>query len=115
MPGKTSRTPTSSGGSCQASPIPPGVSFQSVNFPDRYLRHSNNALVLNTNDNSALFKADATFHRVPGFANSSWTSFRSHNFPDRYIRHTGYVLRIDPISGGSSSTDKQDATFRVGY
>jgi hypothetical protein len=92
-----------------------GVSFQSVNFPAMYLRHANSVLVLNTNDNSALFKADATFHSVPGLADSGWTSWRSHNFPDRYIRHAGYVLRTDPVSSSSSSTDKQDATFRVGH
>jgi hypothetical protein len=92
-----------------------GVSFQSVNFPNMYLRHANSVLVLNTNDNSALFKADATFHRVPGFADSSWASLRSYNFPDRYVRHAGYVLRIDPITGSSPAADKQDATFRVGY
>ncbi|WP_238412034.1 glycoside hydrolase family 43 protein [Saccharothrix deserti] len=92
-----------------------GVSFQSVNFPNMYLRHENYALVLATNDNTSVFRSDATFHRVAGFADSSWTSFRSHNFPDRYIRHAGYVLRIDPISSSSSSSAKQDATFRIGY
>lgn len=92
-----------------------GVSFQSVNFPNMYLRHDSYALVLGTNDGTSLFKADATFHRVAGFADSAWSSFRSHNVPDRYIRHAGYVLRIDPVSGSSTSTTKQDATFRVGY
>ncbi len=94
---------------------PAGVSFRSVNFPTRYLRHENYALVLRADDGTSLFKADATFHRTAGFADSSWSSFRSHNFPDRYIRHANYVLRIDPVSSGSASTDKQDATFRVGY
>ena len=92
-----------------------GVSFQSVNFPTMYLRHENYALVLRANDNTSLFKGDATFHRVAGFADSSWSSFRSYNFPDRYIRHADYVLRIDPISGSSTSAAMQDATFRVGY
>ncbi len=92
-----------------------GVSFQSVNFPNMYLRHENHALVLGTNDGTSLFKGDATFHRVAGFADSAWSSFRSHNVPDRYIRHAGYVLRIDPVSASSSSTAKQDATFRIGY
>ncbi|WP_243704748.1 glycoside hydrolase family 43 protein [Micromonospora sp. KC723] len=91
------------------------VSFQSVNFPNMYLRHSNYALVLNTNDNTSVFKADATFYPVNGFADSSWTSYRSYNFPSRYIRHSSYVLRIDPISSSSSTTDKQDATFKVVY
>ncbi|MEV0269258.1 glycoside hydrolase family 43 protein [Hamadaea sp. NPDC050747] len=89
-----------------------GVSFRSVNYPDRYLRHSNYALVLNANDNSSVFAADATFYKVAGLADASWTSLRSYNYPDRYVRHSNYVLRIDPIS---TTTDKQDATFRIGY
>ncbi|MEU7482275.1 glycoside hydrolase family 43 protein [Lentzea sp. NPDC042327] len=92
-----------------------GISFRSVNYPDRYLRHADYALVLAANDGSATFAADATFHRVAGLADPAWTSFRSHNFPDRHIRHSGYVLRIDPISTGSAAADRQDATFRVGY
>jgi len=92
-----------------------GVSFQSVNFPTMYLRHSYFSLVLNTNDNTSLFKADATFYPVTGFADSSWTSFRSYNYPTRYIRHFNYVLRIDPITSNSPALDQQDATFRVGY
>ncbi|GAA3834629.1 hypothetical protein GCM10022226_65120 [Sphaerisporangium flaviroseum] len=92
-----------------------GVSFQSVNYPGMYLRHSNYALVLATNDGTTVFRSDATFYRTAGFADSSWTSFRAYSHPDRYIRHYGYVLRIDPITSGSSATDRQDATFRVGY
>ncbi|WNV86037.1 glycoside hydrolase family 43 protein [Umezawaea sp. Da 62-37] len=92
-----------------------GVSFQSVNFPTMYLRHADYAVVLNTNDNSAAFKADATFTPVAGWADSGWTSYRSYNHPDRYLRHAGYVLRIDPITSSSAATDKQDATFRAGY
>ncbi|HEV2782330.1 MAG TPA: glycoside hydrolase family 43 protein [Actinophytocola sp.] len=92
---------------------PAGVSFQSVNFPDRYLRHFNFAVVLNPNDNTAVFRADATFYPVAGWAGSTWTSFRSFNFPDRYLRHANNVLRIDSISASSSTVDKQDATFRI--
>ena len=89
-----------------------GVSFQSVNYPGMYLRHANYAMVLATNDGTNQFAQDATFTRTAGLADSSWTSFRSYNFPDRYLRHWNYQLRIDPIS---TSTDRQDATFRVGY
>ncbi|MBB5804978.1 hypothetical protein F4560_004746 [Saccharothrix ecbatanensis] len=89
-----------------------GVSFRSVNFPDRYLRHAGYVVGLAANDGSAAFAADATFHRVPGLANGAWTSFRSHNFPDRHLRHANYVLRIDPIS---TTADRADATFQIGY
>ena len=90
-----------------------GVSFQSVNVPMRYLRHSNFSIVSNVNDNTATFRADATFYPVAGFADGGWTSFRSYNFPTRFLRHYGFVLRIDPISASSPALDRQDATFRV--
>jgi hypothetical protein len=89
-----------------------GVSFQSVNYPTRYLRHYNYALQLDVNDGTSTFAGDATFYRTAGLADSSWSSFRSYNYPTRYIRHSDYVLRIDPIS---TTTEKQDATFHVGY
>jgi hypothetical protein len=31
------------------------------------------------------------------------------------LKDSNYVLRIDPISSSSAATDKQDATFRVGF
>ncbi|MFE9450098.1 glycoside hydrolase family 43 protein [Streptomyces sp. NPDC006739] len=89
-----------------------GVSFRSVNYPTRHLRHYNYALQLDVDDNTSTFAADATFYRTPGLADASWASFRSYNHPARYIRHSDHVLRIDPVS---TATDRQDATFRVGY
>jgi hypothetical protein len=89
-----------------------GVSFQSVNYPTRYLRHYDYQLRLDVNDGTSAFAADATFYRTAGLADSSWSSFRSYNYPTRYVRHSDYVLRIDPVS---TTTDQQDATFRVGY
>lgn len=88
------------------------VSIESVNFPGRFLRHVNNVVVLAANDNTATFRADATFYRVAGLGNSGWSSFRSYNFPDRYIRHSGFALRLDANTGG---TFNADATFRVVY
>ncbi|MFH0174137.1 glycoside hydrolase family 43 protein [Streptomyces cacaoi] len=89
-----------------------GVSFQSVNYPTRYLRHYNYQLQLDVNDGTSTFAGDATFYRTAGLADSTWASFRSYNNPTRYIRHANYVLRIDPVS---TATEKQDATFYVGY
>jgi hypothetical protein len=90
-----------------------GVSFESVNRPGFYLRHSNFVIRLDQNNNGSAFRADATFQRTAGLADSSWTSFRSFNFPERFLRHSGFALRIDPLSAGSSATDRQDATFRI--
>jgi hypothetical protein len=87
-----------------------GVSFESVNFPGNYLRHFDFALRLDPNDNTAAFRADATFTRVAGLADSGWSSFRSFNFPTRYLRHADFLLRVDPVS---TTTEAQDATFRL--
>ncbi|PWG13643.1 alpha-L-arabinofuranosidase [Streptomyces sp. V2] len=89
-----------------------GVSFRSVNFPDRYLRQSNYVLQLDVNDGTSAFAGDATFYRTAGLADASWASFRSYSDPTRYIRHYSYALRVDPVS---TATERQDATFRVGY
>lgn len=91
---------------------PAGVSFESVNYPGRYLRHFNYALRLDPNDNTATFRADATFYRTAGLADGAWTSFRSYNFPDRYLRHSNYQLRIDPIGDAQG---RSDATFQITY
>lgn len=86
------------------------ISFESVNYPGYYLRHSSFDFVLAPDDGSAAFAADATFRRVAGLASSSWSSFQSYNHPDRYLRHYNYLLRLDPIS---DAVGRSDATFRV--
>ncbi|MEW2395806.1 glycoside hydrolase family 43 protein [Streptomyces sp. NPDC046862] len=86
------------------------VSFESVNYPGYFLRHSNYDFQLAYNDGSSQFAADATFRQVAGLADSTWSSFQSYDFPDRYIRHYAYELRLDPIT---TATGRSDATFRV--
>ena len=86
------------------------VSFEAANLPGYYLRHYDYDLVLARNDGSATSRADATFRRVSGLADSSAASFQSYNFPDRYIRHWEYLLRLDQIT---NATGRADATFRV--
>jgi non-reducing end alpha-L-arabinofuranosidase len=92
---------------------PAAVSFESVNLPNNYLRHNNFAVRLDPNDNTATFRADATFYRTAGLADAAWSSLRSFNFPTHHLRHANNLLRIDPISASSSTRDRQDATFRV--
>jgi hypothetical protein len=84
------------------------VSFQSVNFPNSYLRHRNGEIWLDVNDNSSLFKADATFYKRAGLANSAYVSFESYNFPGRYIRHRNSLLYNE---SGSGALFNSDATF----
>jgi hypothetical protein len=86
------------------------VSFESVNFPGYFLRHSGFDFQLAYNDGTTRFAADATFRQVAGLADSTWSSFQSYNYPDRYIRHYANQLRLDPIT---TATGRSDATFRV--
>ncbi|GHH01351.1 glycoside hydrolase family 43 protein [Streptomyces lanatus] len=86
------------------------VSFESVNFPGYFLRHSNYDFQLVRNDGTAQFAADATFRQVAGLADSAWSSFQSYSHPNRYLRHYAYQLRLDPIT---TATGRGDATFRV--
>ncbi|MGW1029017.1 glycoside hydrolase family 43 protein [Streptomyces sp. NPDC002577] len=86
------------------------VSFESVNFPGYFLRHSGFDFQLAYNDGTTQFAEDATFRQVAGLADSGWSSFQSYNYPDRYIRHYAYQLRLDPIT---TALGRSDATFRV--
>jgi endo-1,4-beta-xylanase len=86
------------------------VSFESVNFPGRFLRHrANNEVWLDANDGSAAFRADATWHRRAGLANSSWSSYESFNLPAQYMRHSGFLMITGTAVG---SLQQSDATFR---
>ena len=86
------------------------VSFESVNFPGRFLRHRSNGEVwLDANDGTAGFRADATWRRRPGLANSSWSSYESANLPAQYMRHFGFQMITGTVVGG---LQQSDATFQ---
>ncbi|WP_081970153.1 AbfB domain-containing protein [Paenibacillus sp. FSL P4-0081] len=89
---------------------PSSISFESVNKPGYYLRHSTYNIALSQNDGTGSFAQDATFRVVAGLADSTWSSFQSYNYPDRYIRHSNNVLSIQPIS---TTLEKADATFKL--
>jgi len=84
------------------------VSFQSVNFPSSYLRHYNYRFLLGNNDNSTVFKADASFCPKSGLAGSG-VSLESISLPGYFIRHSGtsLVLGLNDNSTGF----KDDASF----
>jgi GxGYxYP putative glycoside hydrolase C-terminal domain/GxGYxY sequence motif in domain of unknown function N-terminal/Alpha-L-arabinofuranosidase B (ABFB) domain/PA14 domain/Bacterial Ig domain/Ricin-type beta-trefoil lectin domain-like/Glycosyl hydrolases family 2/Glycosyl hydrolases family 2, sugar binding domain/Secretion system C-terminal sorting domain/Glycosyl hydrolases family 2, TIM barrel domain len=87
-----------------------GISFQSLNFPNSYLRHADGKLILSVNDGGQQLKADATFYMRPGLSNAALASFESYNFPGRFIRHNNSVLYSDPIT---DQLGRDDATFFV--
>ncbi len=87
-----------------------GVSFQSINLPDNYLRHRNGEVWLDVFENTNSFKGDATFYQEDGLAHFSMVSFRSYNMPNHYIRHRTNLLYVETLSDNLGRTD---ATFLI--
>lgn len=85
-----------------------GVSFQSENYPGRYLRHRDGKVFLDVDDGSDLFAKDATFYRRNGL-NGRGKSFESFNFPGSFIRHRDGKLFLDSNDG--TNLYKNDASF----
>lgn len=84
-------------------------SFQSVNFPDRYVRHRDYLGYVDpvSAASPAQTRQDATFTVVAGLADPNCYSFTGTG--DRYLRHYDYRLRLDPNDG--TTTFRGDATF----
>jgi Alpha-L-arabinofuranosidase B (ABFB) domain/Glycosyl hydrolases family 2, sugar binding domain/Glycosyl hydrolases family 2 len=77
--------------------------FESVNFPGRYLRHAAYRLQTATNDNTAVFAQDATFCAQPGLNGGSGTvSLESINYPGYYWRHYAEAVYIATNGGGNT-------------
>jgi hypothetical protein len=86
-------------------------SFQSWNFPDRYIRHRLSLGYIDPIvERDKLGRKDATFRLVPGLAGRC-RSFESFNYPGHFLRHQNYRLKL------AKKTDdqlfKEDATFCV--
>jgi hypothetical protein len=76
-------------------------SFEPVDTPGSYIRHSNSRLLLNANDGTKLFSEDATFCPMAGL-NGQGNSMRSWSYPSRFWRHYNGVLYI--AANGSPNT-----------
>lgn len=62
------------------------VSFESVNFPNWFLRHSGFRIWLHWSDGSAIYKDDSSFKPVTALnGDPNMVSFQSSNYPDRHI------------------------------
>ena len=73
-----------------------GISFQSVNYPKRYIRHGLNGqqCVLEEDDGSAEFKLNATFTPRNGLASGLGVSFQASFNHTFYLRHKDFKLTI---------------------
>ncbi|CRG84902.1 hypothetical protein PISL3812_02077 [Talaromyces islandicus] len=91
-------------------------SFESVDTPGSFIRHSNYELLVNANDGSKLFSEDSTFCPQAGL-NGQGNSFRSWSYPTRYWRHynaLGYIASNGgPFNFDAITTFNDDVSFVV--
>lgn len=95
------------------------TSFESRNFPGRFLRHAASRVSNDQNDNSALFAGDATFCAIPGNSGTG-VSFMSWNYPMKFLRHINAEVWIAQDGGGitpavqdNQSSYMQDTSWNV--
>jgi hypothetical protein len=86
---------------------PREASFQSLNFPDRYIRHRNSLGYVEPISDD-LGKMDATWEIVPGLAGRC-SSLESLNNPGHFLRHQGSRLKLAPFA--DDQLFRQDASF----
>lgn len=91
-------------------------SFESVDSPGSYIRHSSYKLVVNANDGSKLFSEDATFCPQAGL-NGQGNSMRSWSYPTRYWRHynaLGYIASNGgPFNFDATASFNDDVSFVI--
>ncbi|MEM1171965.1 MAG: AbfB domain-containing protein [Cyanobacteria bacterium P01_H01_bin.35] len=91
-------------------PITMSSSFQSVNYPDRYIRHKDSKLYIEPIQ-SELDRKDASFVLVPGLYQEVDFSFRSVNYPNLFLRHQNGRIKLHEPNG--SNLFRKDATFKI--
>ncbi|KAF2035647.1 arabinofuranosidase/B-xylosidase precursor [Setomelanomma holmii] len=93
-------------------------SFESVDTPGSYIRHSNFALLVNAGDGSKLFNEDATFCPQTSLNSAGTHAFRSWSYPTRFFRHyasVGYIASNGGVHDfDAAASFNNDASFVVG-
>ncbi|MEY2848976.1 MAG: hypothetical protein RI885_1641 [Actinomycetota bacterium] len=85
-------------------------SFESVNFPGEYLRHSGFRLRTARAENSSLYRQDATFCAQQALGGSG-VSLVSRNLPGHYIRHRGAEVWVE--RPGTDAGGRLDASWTL--
>ncbi len=93
---------------------PACYSFESRNYPGHYLRHQAFRVRKDPNDNSALFRADATWCTQAG---TGGVRLSASNYPGQYLRHRNAELWL-ATPGGPNAWDSpqsftEDTTWSV--
>ncbi|MES2741888.1 MAG: AbfB domain-containing protein [Pseudomonadota bacterium] len=76
-------------------------SFEARNQPGSFLRHQDFRIKLAANDNTGLFRNDATFCARDGLSGTG-VSFESKNLPGAYLRHIDSQVWLAKEGGGHS-------------
>jgi hypothetical protein len=94
------------------------LSFESVDTPGSYIRHSNFELQVNAGDGTKQFNEDATFCPLASFNSAATHSIRAWGYPTRFFRHytnTGYVASNGGVHAfDAAASFNNDASFVVG-
>ena len=86
--------------------------LRSRTHPDHYLRHQGFRIKLHKEQDTELFRKDATFYSRSGLnGDPTCRSLESFNFPGRFVRHRHFELWVDakdpaPLFG-------KDASFKL--
>lgn len=89
------------------------VSFQSVNYPDHYIRHSNFIAYLQTNSGGP-FTMDSSFKVGPAVnGNPKQISIQASNFPGYYLTAVGQQVNLVSQTDSSFSADGASWTIHV--
>ncbi|MEM7371412.1 MAG: AbfB domain-containing protein [Bacteroidota bacterium] len=89
------------------------VSFESVEYPGHFLRHSGFNIFLHKKTSDNIFIKDASWKVVPGLVDPSMVSFESLNFPKQYLKHTNFAFVVG--KSDQSEFEKKNASFSGRY
>jgi hypothetical protein len=86
-----------------------GVSFESINFPGRYLRvRADGSVWVDTTDNTSTFNDSATFKRVTGLSNTAMFSYQMWTDSTRYLENMSGAINA---TTAPDSATQANATF----
>jgi hypothetical protein len=86
-----------------------GVSFESINFPGRYLRvRADGSTWFDPVENTATYRESASFRRVAGLANAAQYSYQMWTDATRYLSNVSGAVNATTVS---SATAQAAATF----
>jgi Alpha-L-arabinofuranosidase B (ABFB) domain/Extracellular link domain len=93
------------------------ISFESINYPGYYLRHSGFRIWLHWPDGSGLFNEDSSFKPIPAInSDATMVSFQSANFPEYYLsahRDMPDQAWITKTNGIHAGWDNQHHSWRI--